>query len=227
MKTLAKLLGVVVVATGCVTSEPIDIRTAPDAAGQPIVATGAAGAAILTDQAGTGATAGTSGAAGAVANPGVAGTSGSAGAGSGAAGATAGSTGAAGAAGSTVSGSGGSRDAGTPNDANKVTDAAASEVSASSATWTNIYNKMLNNTAYSSNCAGGGCHNPGTQKSLDLSTQAKGYMTIQTKLVSGSPSTSKVVSVLSSGSMPQGRPKMPAADLNVIKAWITAGAPNN
>jgi hypothetical protein len=95
------------------------------------------------------------------------------------------------------------------------------------ATWTDIYSRLLNNPNYASNCTGGPCHNPGTQKGLDLSTQAKGYSTAKGKLVVGSPNTSKIVTQLSSGSMPQARPRMPAADLAVIKAWIMAGAPNN
>ena len=48
-----------------------------------------------------------------------------------------------------------------------------------------------------------------------------------TKLVVGNPGASSLVSQLSGGRMPQARPKMPTVDLNVIKAWITAGAPNN
>jgi hypothetical protein len=32
---------------------------------------------------------------------------------------------------------------------------------------------------------------------------------------------------LSGGSMPQGKPKMPAADLAIIRAWVAAGAQNN
>ncbi len=66
-----------------------------------------------------------------------------------------------------------------------------------------------------------------SKKGLSLSSQSTGYTSITKMLVPGSPSASKVVSVLSSGSMPQSRPKMPSGDLNVIKAWITAGAPNN
>jgi hypothetical protein len=45
--------------------------------------------------------------------------------------------------------------------------------------------------------------------------------------VAGNPGTSTLVTQLSSGRMPQGRPKMPTADLNVVKAWIMAGALNN
>src|SRR5450432_2261397 len=193
MNNLAKLFVVAaLVAAGCVTSEPIDI-TAP---------TGTGGNPSLTGQAGTGAFGGSSG--------GVAGAAGGGAAGAGAAGATAGSSG--GPAG--VSGSAGTsapQDAGA-NDTRTTTDAGAvADASAYAATWTDIYNKMLNNVSYASNCTGGGCHDPGTQKGLDLSTQAKGYTTIKGKLSVGNPGASNVVSQLSGGKMPQARPKMPVA----------------
>ena len=117
-----------------------------------------------------------------------------------------------------------------PVDGQAVSDAARDVVATDAginATWTDIYNRLLNNPSYASNCTGSPCHNPGTQKGLDLSTQAKGYSTVKGKIVVGSPNTSKLVTQLSSGSMPQARPKMPAADLAVIKTWIMAGAPNN
>ena len=88
------------------------------------------------------------------------------------------------------------------------------------ATWTFIYTKFLSNAQYASNCNGAACHNPGKQKGYDFSTRANGYASVKSK-------TSQFVSVLSSGSMPQGKPKMQAADLAVIKAWVAAGAQNN
>jgi len=87
-------------------------------------------------------------------------------------------------------------------------------------TWTQIYTKFLVNTQYTSNCNGADCHNPGKQKGYDFSTQANGYSSVKTK-------TSQFVSELSSGGMPKGKPKMPAADLAIIKAWVAAGAQNN
>jgi hypothetical protein len=118
----------------------------------------------------------------------------------------------------------GAQDAGVVEDA--AIDARSNDAGMN-ATWTDIYSRLLNNPNYASNCTGAPCHDPGTQKGLDLSTQAKGYSTVKGKLVVGSPNSSKIVSQLSSGAMPQARPKMPAADLAVIKAWIMAGAPNN
>jgi hypothetical protein len=115
-------------------------------------------------------------------------------------------------------------------DARVVSDASVDAVTIDAginATWTDIYSRLLNNANYASNCTGAPCHDPGTQKGLDFSTQAKGYSTVKGKLVVGSPNSSKIVTQLSSGAMPQARPKMPAGDLAIIKAWIMAGALNN
>jgi hypothetical protein len=94
-------------------------------------------------------------------------------------------------------------------------------------TWTEIYTTMLNNTAYASNCAGAACHNPGTQKNLNLATKATGYTTIRNFVTPGSPTAGTLYRVLNSGSMPEGRTKMPAADLAKIQSWISAGALDN
>lgn len=91
---------------------------------------------------------------------------------------------------------------------------------ASSPTWTEIYTKYLTNDAYASNCNGSACHNPGKQKGYDFSSKANGYTSVKNN-------TSQFVSELSSGGMPKGKPKMPAADLALIKAWVAAGALNN
>jgi hypothetical protein len=203
-------------------SEHVDWPTS-DAGALPITITsGAAGQPSASGAAGDtlGGSAGTS-------VPSASGPAGAAGAGG-----AAGKNGAAGASGGQSGGAGaghdaGALDTGTTSTPGGARDAGGADASSFAATWTDIYNKMLNNTSYASNCTGGGCHNRGTQKGLDLSTQAKGYTTIKAKLVAGNPSASSVVSQLSSGKMPQARPQMPAADLNVIKAWIMGGAPNN
>lgn len=93
-----------------------------------------------------------------------------------------------------------------------------------STTWSSIYSELLANAAYPSNCAGASCHDPGTQKGLDLSTREKGWSTIQHRLSPGKPDASELIEVLKSGSMPDGRPKMAPADIDRIAAWITAGA---
>ena len=94
-------------------------------------------------------------------------------------------------------------------------------------TWSTIYGQMLVNAAYPSNCMGANCHDPGTEKGIDLSTREKGWSTIQHRLSPGKPDASELIEVLKNGSMPDGRPKMPAADIDQISAWIAAGAQDN
>ena len=93
--------------------------------------------------------------------------------------------------------------------------------------WTAIYQNLLVSQSNPSNCTGSSCHDPGTQKGFDLSTPQMGYETISRRVVPGSPDASDLVTVLESGYMPQGRPKMPAADMDLIRAWIQAGALDN
>jgi hypothetical protein len=112
-------------------------------------------------------------------------------------------------------------------DASSMSDAAAESRAFNPASWTNIYTTLLDNMSYASNCTGEGCHNPGTQKGLDLSTLTNGYASVQAKLVPGDPKGSTIVNKLEAGDMPRGRPKMPVADLELIKAWIQAGAAND
>jgi hypothetical protein len=87
-------------------------------------------------------------------------------------------------------------------------------------TFTQLYTQYFNSTQFASNCTGGACHNPGTQKGIDFSTQAKGYASVNANL-------SKVISQLSGGNMPQTRPKWTSAELALVKAWQAEGAPNN
>jgi hypothetical protein len=87
-------------------------------------------------------------------------------------------------------------------------------------TFTQLYTQYFDNQQFASNCTGSACHNPGTQKGIDFSTQAKGYATVKGNL-------SKVISQLSSGSMPQTRARWTSAELALVKAWQAEGAPNN
>jgi hypothetical protein len=95
------------------------------------------------------------------------------------------------------------------------------------ATWTRIYTTLFANLSYPSNCTGAPCHTPGTQKGIDLGTQDVGYRTLRGQIVPGSPDMSKLISVLQSGKMPEGRPKLPASDIELVRSWIAAGAPND
>jgi len=62
---------------------------------------------------------------------------------------------------------------------------------------------------------------------VDLSTQAVGYTTIFPHVAPGAPDRSQLIILLQAGAMPQGRPRMPTADIDRVRAWIQAGAPNN
>jgi hypothetical protein len=98
---------------------------------------------------------------------------------------------------------------------------------AAGATWTEVYTTLLNNTAYASNCSGAACHNPGGAHNVALATSAGGYTSIRAIVTPGSTTAGSLVKVLTSGSMPRGRPKMSTTDLAKIQSWIAAGALNN
>jgi hypothetical protein len=215
MKSTTKLVLTAALFLGaCTTSEPIDFaHELPVVLPADAATAGQAGA--TGQQGGVGSGGGAAGSGSSSADQG--GSSGMIAASGGMAGGTAGDP-------STVLPDAAATDARAEGDAS--TDSMATDAGVN-ATWTDIYNRLLNNPSYASNCTGAPCHDPGTQKGLDLSTQAKGYSTAKGKLVVGSPNTSKIVTQLNSGSMPQARPRMPATDLAVIKAWIMAGALNN
>jgi hypothetical protein len=113
---------------------------------------------------------------------------------------------------------------GSPGDGATAADGPGAEASAGAPTWTAIYGQLLVNAGYPSNCLGSGCHDPGVEKGIDLSTREKGWSTIMKRVTAGKPESSDLVTVLKSGYMPQGRPEMPAADVAQISAWISAGA---
>ena len=118
------------------------------------------------------------------------------------------------------------RDAATA-DAQRDGASATPAVASAAATWTRIYTALLANGAYASNCAGAACHDPGRQKGVDLSTAASGYRTLRAQLVPGAPDSSRLILDLTSGKMPAGRPRMPAQDVALVRAWIAAGALDN
>jgi hypothetical protein len=74
---------------------------------------------------------------------------------------------------------------------------------------------------------GSSCHDPGIQKGIDLSTAAKGFATLQSRIVRGQPSASSLYTHLASGAMPLGKPRFSDAELARVRAWILAGAPND
>ena len=133
-------------------------------------------------------------------------------------------------------GEGGSAMDGATSDASRIPrDAAPAEAgpteagidAAPAVTWTGIYQDLFVNNGNPSNCMGASCHDPGTEKGIDLSTPQMGYTTISHRLVPGSPDSSELVTVLQSGDMPRGRPHMAGADIDRIRAWVKAGALEN
>jgi hypothetical protein len=108
-----------------------------------------------------------------------------------------------------------------------------SDAGASAPTFTQIYNDIFSQTpvASASGCWGASCHaGPGSAKAIgkiDMSTKAKAYTGARAQVSPGNPSSSRFYTDLSSGKMPVMRPKLTAALLQEVSAWISAGAPNN
>jgi hypothetical protein len=105
--------------------------------------------------------------------------------------------------------------------------AAPAPTATAAPTWTELYRSLFDNPSYPSSCTGSACHDPGSQKGINFASPAIGYQSLQHRIVAGAPSSSNLYLVLESGYMPLGRPKMPAADLDRVRAWIAAGAPND
>ena len=93
---------------------------------------------------------------------------------------------------------------------------------ATAPTFTTIYSKIL--VVY---CAGSNCHKPGTQGGIGFSTQASAYSAISHQVIPGDGADSDFYVTVDTGVMPKGGPKLSAANLASIKAWIDAGALNN
>jgi len=89
-------------------------------------------------------------------------------------------------------------------------------------TFTQIYSTIL--VTY---CSGNSCHNPGNQKNVSFSSQSSAYSAVKSRVTAGNGAGSSFYMTVNSGSMPPGGPKLSAANLALIKAWIDAGALNN
>jgi hypothetical protein len=89
-------------------------------------------------------------------------------------------------------------------------------------TFTQIYTSIL--VVY---CSGSNCHNPGNQKNVSFASQSSAYSAVKSRVTAGNGAGSSFYTTVNSGSMPPGGPKLSAANLALLKAWIDAGALNN
>ena len=76
-------------------------------------------------------------------------------------------------------------------------------------------------------CSGSSCHNPGSQRGVSFSSQSNAYSAVRNSVTPGNGAGSSFYMTVNNGSMPPGGPKLSAANLALIKAWIDAGAMNN
>ena len=189
-----------------------------------------AGGLSLTGIAGTtGDTAGTDGAAGTF---GIAGTNGGAGtSGSGSGGAfggggragTSGAVGRGGSAGGSSAGTNGRAGAsGTGGRGGGAGGSSAGGTGGAAPTFTQIYDNIL-----VVSCGGSQCHNPGSQKGVSFASQSSAYSSVSKLVTPGNGAGSSFYQTVNSGAMPPGGPKLSAANLALIQAWINAGALNN
>jgi hypothetical protein len=96
-----------------------------------------------------------------------------------------------------------------------------------------LYNLILGPTPRvpASSCAGAPCHlMPGGGEGLehiDMNTKAAAYVGVKKFVVAGNVNGSKFFTEVNTGAMPEGKPKLPADLINMIAAWIRAGALDN
>ncbi|MES1204818.1 MAG: hypothetical protein ABUS79_02670 [Pseudomonadota bacterium] len=98
------------------------------------------------------------------------------------------------------------------------------------ATFTQVYKMILNFPATSpSNCAGSTCHIPGSsQAHVKFDTQANAYQTLRSvAIIPGNATGSILYTNLATGVMPDNRPMISDALLQLVESWIDAGALNN
>jgi hypothetical protein len=176
-----------------------DKESAPPPTGAGAGASSAGAAGATSGEAGAaGSGSGSAGANGVAGNPGTAGTAG-----------TAGAPGNPGRGGTSGAPDGGAPDGG-------GTDGGAAP------TFTQVYTTVL--SVY---CAGSSCHSPGTKGGVNFATQSTAYTTLKSKVIPGNGTGSNLYTLVNTGKMPEGKPKLSAANIALIKAWIDAGALND
>ena len=232
----------VVIASGCAVSDPLEF---PDASVSGSGGTGSTGSGSGGSNQGTGGDVGTgglqaTGEGGVTGSGGIVGTGGNGTGGDGTGGnATGGATGTGGikgtggstgtggltgTGGSTglggVKGTGGSTGTGGVKGTGGSTGTGGAGGSAAP-TFTQVYTTIL--VTY---CSGSSCHNPGSQKGVSFASQSTAYSAVKSRVTAGNGAGSSFYMTVNSGSMPPGQ-KLSAANLALIKAWIDAGALNN
>lgn len=139
-------------------------------------------------------------------------------------GGAAGTTGMAGAAGDVGGGGRPGGSGGAPNitASTRSTDGGPNTDGGSTPSFTQIYTTVL--TVY---CAGGACHNPGSQKGISFASQSSAYSAVSNRVIPGDGEGSSFFYTVNSGTMPPGGPKLSATNLAMIRAWIDLGALDN
>jgi hypothetical protein len=127
-------------------------------------------------------------------------------------------------------GAGGKADAGV-RDAG-VRDAGAADAAPTAPTFTQVYAQIMSSTpAVTASSCWGPCHaGPGTAKAMakiDMTTQEKAYPGVMKLVMPGNATRSKLYMEINTGAMPEKRPKLPANLIQMLAAWINAGAMNN
>jgi hypothetical protein len=247
VRLLATLGSMVLVASGCAVSEPLDLDTA--LAGTSGAGTGGGSTAGSSGgdpgstgsggMIGIGGVSGTGGGAtgGAGSNTGTAGTSGIGGVG-GKIGTTgiggAGNGGRGGSASGGFSGGGGGRAGaggaggrggagGGPMGRGGSSNGGTQSNGAVAPTFTEIYKNIL--IVY---CGGSNCHNPGSPHGVGFSTQAGAYKSlVSVAIIPGDSQGSTLYTNVATGAMPAGKPMLSDTLVAQIGAWIDNGALDN
>jgi hypothetical protein len=125
-------------------------------------------------------------------------------------------------------------DAGTDTlPSNPMVPDAGKDAVASAPTFTQVYARIMSQTPEvpASGCWAGPCHaGPGAAKplaKLDLNTRDKALVGVLKLVVPRNAVGSKLYMELISGKMPEKKPKLPPALLQLVAAWINAGAMND
>ena len=86
---------------------------------------------------------------------------------------------------------------------------------------------------FAARCSGAACHDRGEVAGVDLSTEARAYTTLRTKVVPGNADASilyrRITPELCTGEcrpMPLGREPLPDDERELVRAWIEAGTPS-